>query len=262
MHLIALVFFLVAAPAFAEADCHDQTPCFVGERSYHVLEPDGWDGVTPLPVLLHFHGWQRQGTLIVRHGRIASATRKRGVLLVAPNGARRTWDFWRKDTPDRPFAEAVLKDVKARWPIDEAQIYVSGYSWGSNMAWRFVCHSGDGIAALLAISGTLDQNEDCGTAPGEVRQVYGLDDQVLAFPFGPEGDTTWPVKLWRDKYDCGEATPEAPWSARDFLTFERTTWTCAGGDVSLDVHPGGHFIPHGWIARQLDELLGLPPSYP
>ena len=32
--------------------------------------------------------------------------------------------------------------------------------------------------------------------------------------------------------------------------------------VTLDIHPGGHFIPHGWIARQLDELMGLPPSYP
>ena len=87
-------------------------------------------------------------------------------------------------------------------------------------------------------------------------------DQVLAFPYGPGGDTTWPVKLWRDSYDCGAGNGEGPWNARDFLTFERTTWTCPGGDISLDIHPGGHFIPHGWIARQLDEMLGLPPSYP
>ena len=37
---------------------------------------------------------------------------------------------------------------------------------------------------------------------------------------------------------------------------------CSAGRVSLDIHPGGHFIPHGWIARQLDELLDLPFSYP
>ncbi|MGR3460460.1 MAG: hypothetical protein ACU0AX_10460 [Roseovarius sp.] len=34
------------------------------------------------------------------------------------------------------------------------------------------------------------------------------------------------------------------------------------GHIVRDVHPGSHFIPRGWIARQLDELLGLPPSYP
>jgi len=32
--------------------------------------------------------------------------------------------------------------------------------------------------------------------------------------------------------------------------------------VTLDVHNGGHFIPHGWIARQLGEHLGLKPTYP
>jgi polyhydroxybutyrate depolymerase len=45
-------------------------------------------------------------------------------------------------------------------------------------------------------------------------------------------------------------------------SFARTAWDCDGGRVLLDVHARGHFIPRGWIARQLDELLGLPPSYP
>ena len=64
---------------------------------------------------------------------------------------------------------------------------------------------------------------------------------------------------------CSEvaSTPE-DWSAVEFLTLTRTTWSdCAGGtQVALDTHLGGHFIPHGWIARQLDELLGRSPTYP
>ncbi|WP_300032414.1 polyhydroxybutyrate depolymerase [uncultured Roseobacter sp.] len=264
----ALLSALSVMPAAAFAmgpwkdACTGQTPCEIGGRSYHVLPPDGWDGETPMPVLLHFHGWQRQGTLIVRHQRISGATRRRGVLLVAPNGLGRSWDFWRPGTPDVDFARAVLKEVRKTWPVTDDRIYVSGYSWGSNMAWRFVCEDGADIAALLAVSGTLSQTEDCPTAPAEVRQVYGLNDQVLDFPFGPGGDTEYPVSLWREKYGCADGTDQGPWAARDFLTFRRTTWDCPGGHVSLDIHPGGHFIPHGWIARQLDEMLGLPPSYP
>lgn len=250
----------LAAPALA---CTDQTPCEIGDRSYHVKEPDGWNGIDPMPVLLHFHGWQRQGTLIVQHQRISGATRRRGVLLVAPNGLGRSWDFWAPTTRDIPFTRSVLEDVKARYPVLEDQIYVSGYSWGSNMAWRFVCNDGADVAALLAISGTLPQSETCPTAPREVRQVYGLNDQVLDFPLGPGGDTTYPVKLWRDKLGCSDATQLGNWKQVSFLTLTRTTWEdCAKGFVSLDIHPGGHFIPHGWIARQLDELLGLDPSYP
>ncbi len=259
-----LLFLVLAAPASASnLKCHADIPCPLGERSYHVREPDGWDGTSALPVLVHFHGWQRTGALPVQHQRISGATRRRGVLLVAPNGLNRTWDFWRAGTRDVGFARAVLEDVKARYPVDESRIYVSGYSWGGNMAWRFVCEDGADIAALLAISGTLDQDVHCTTAPGEVRQVYGLNDQVLEFPYGPGGDTTYPVALWRGAFGCAAGQGAGSWNAVSFLTFQRTVWEdCAHGRVTLDIHPGGHFIPHGWIARQLDEMMGRPPAYP
>lgn len=262
-----LLFVLMALPAAAmgpwNRDCEGLDPCLLDDRSYHVKAPDDWDGVTPLPVLMHFHGWQRQGTLIVQHDRIAGATRRRGVLLVAPNGLRRSWDFRRPGSTDVDFARAVLEDVKSRYPVIGDQVFVSGYSWGSNMAWRFVCEDGDDIAALLAISGTLSQSETCDSAPGEVRQVYGLNDQVLRYPYGPAGEKDHAVLLWREKFGCAEGHALGSWHQVDFLTLDRTVWdTCAQGRVSLDTHPGGHFIPHGWIARQLDELLGRPNSYP
>ena len=263
--LILLLLFLLPGPRLgASTACLGDAPCLVGDRSYHVREPDGWDGKTPLPVLLHFHGWQRQGTLIVKHRRISGATRRRGVLLVAPNGHNKTWDFWRPGSPDVAFARAVLEDVKARYPVDSDRVYVSGYSWGGNMAWRFVCEDGADVAALLAISGTLDQNEDCPTAPGEVRQVYGLNDSVLPFPYGPGGDRTNPVALWRSRLKCNGGDPVGPWQAVSFLTLERTLWEdCAGeARVILDIHPGGHFIPHGWIGWQLDQMMGRDPVYP
>ena len=261
--LLLLILLPTAGAAEPSDTCHEQVPCMLGDRSYHVKEPDGWDGVSPMPVLLHFHGWARQGTLIMQHQRISGATKRRGVLLVAPNGLGKSWDFWRSNTKDVPFARAVLDEIKARYPVIADQVYVSGYSWGSNMAWRFVCEDGDDIAALLAIAGTLPQDETCTAKPREVRQVYGLGDPVLEFPFGPNGETDNAVRLWRDAFGCGEGTPAGDWQQVDFLTLTRTEWRgCDTGRVTLDTHPGGHFIPHGWIARQLDELLGLEPSYP
>lgn len=263
MRVLLLCLICLLSPQFAFSMCHGQDACPLGERSYHVRTPDGWDGESDLPVILHFHGWARQGDLIVKHQRIAGATRRRGVLLVAPNGNGRSWDFWRAGTPDVAFARAVLADVKARYPVDDAHIFVSGYSWGAAMAWRFVCEDGADIAALLSISGTLSQTESCQTAPGQVRHVHGLRDTVMDFPTGPNGERSWPVKLWRDAYECQEGRAVGTWQAVSFLTHSRTEWTrCKTGAVTLDVHPGGHFIPHGWIARQLDELLGLPLAYP
>lgn len=244
------------------AACVDQTPCQIGERSYHVREPDDWDGVTPMPVLLHFHGWKRQGTLTVRHSRIAGATRTRGVLLLGPNGLGGSWNFRNGPSGDVAFARAVIEDAARRYPIDRKQIYISGYSFGSAMAWRFVCEDGADVRALLAVAGTLRQDEDCATAPAIVRHVHGLSDRVMDFPMGPGGDTLYPVSLWRDRLACaGPGAAAGDWSVTPGDTFSRTTWTACsqGAEVTLDLHPRGHFIPVGWIARQLDELLS-PPS--
>ena len=120
--------------ALSSSACEHQTACPLGDRSYHVRPPDNWDGVTPMPVLLHFHGWGRQGSLIVKHGRISGHTKSRGVLLLAPNGLGRSWDFWDSASSDVDFAAAVIEDAATRYPIDRSQIYVSGYSYGSSMA--------------------------------------------------------------------------------------------------------------------------------
>lgn len=265
--LVLVVLVFVALPAFAtdrtDPACHEKIPCQLGDRSYHVKKPDGWDGVSPLPVLLHFHGWMRQGSLIVKHQRISGATRRRGVLLLAPNGQRKTWDFWDRDTDDVAFAAAVIEDAAKRYPIDRSQIYVSGYSYGSAMAWRYACENGADVAALLAISGTLRQDEPCPQPPREVRHVHGTADTVMDFPMGPGGDITHPVRLWRNRFGCTTAQDEGTWQAVEWLTLDRTTWTdCRMGKVTLDIHDGGHFIPHGWIGWQLDQLLGRTPAYP
>ena len=143
-----------------------------------------------------------------------------------------------------------------------SRIYVSGYSYGAAMAWRFACEGGNGVAALLAISGTIPQDEDCAQAPAEVRQVYGFADTVMRFPYGLAGDETYPVALWRDMFGCGDARREGEWQAVDWLKLDRRVWECDGGRVVLDLHPGGHFIPHGWIGWQLDQLMGRAPRYP
>ena len=77
---------------------------------------------------------------------------------------------------------------------------------------------------------------------------------------GPGGDVTYPVMLWRDRLGCGQGREINEWSVTQHDVFTRWGWeTCESGEVYLDLHARGHFIPRGWIAQQLDELLGLEP---
>ncbi len=237
--------------------CTGDTICPINERGYHVLPPDNWDGKSTLPVLIHFHGWGRQGPVPINHKHIGGVTRKAGVLLVAPNGLGKSWDFWRPGSRDTHFAKKVLDDVEKRFPIDRTRLLVSGYSWGSSMAWRFSCEAGNQVGVLLGISGTFyDQSENCETGPVEVRHVHGLKDTVMDFPFGPNGEETGPVRLWQRINDCeADATKTSNWStSQDFKRYE---WeNCASGkSVTLDVHGGGHWIAKGWLEQQLKELF-------
>ena len=258
--LVIFTFLGTTSPPINKAqaqDCIGSTPCPVGDRSYHVLPPDKWDGVTPLPILIHFHGWGRQGTVPLNHKHIGQETRKRNVLLIAPNGLGKSWDFWRPGSRDTHFTKTILNDVEKRYPVDRSKLFVSGYSWGSSMAWRFSCEAGDQVAVLLGISGTFyDQSENCDTGPVEVRHVHGLKDTVMDFPFGPNGEETGPVRMWQRINGCRPEPGEvSKWQTSQ--TYTRYQWhECSSGKtVLLDVHKGGHWIARGWLARQLDELL-------
>ena len=262
--LMLTLFFLFATTngssvlAGDAVPCEMAVPCPVGDRSFHARLPDNWDGKSSLPVLLHFHGWGRQGPLIMKHGRIAGATKKLGVLLLAPNGQGKTWNFWRPGTPDVDFALAVLDEAAKRWPIDRSRIFVSGYSYGSAMAWRFACAAGNRINTVLAVSGTIpDQSESC-ASPVNFRHVHGTRDTVMDYPFGPDGQVEGAVALWRKQNGCPDkADSLETWKAVKILSFQRHRWSnCASRkSIVLDVHNRGHFIPRFWIERQLRELL-------
>ncbi|MEM9795009.1 MAG: polyhydroxybutyrate depolymerase [Pseudomonadota bacterium] len=253
---LILLFFPMAALA-----CEGLDECQIDGRGYHVLPPDGWDGTTPLPVLLHFHGWGRQGETVMGHTRIAGATLPRGILLVAPDGLGRSWDFRQPGSRDTPFARAILDSVAVRYPTD-GRVFVSGYSWGALMAARFACESGVAVDALFLIAGAFPPGTDCDGMPARVSHVHGTTDTVLDFPYGPGGETTYAVALWRDQLACGPSTRSFDWQAVTWLTHTRHEWDCAGGLVTMDVHPASHLIPRGWLARHLDEVLGLQGSKP
>ncbi len=138
-HLILLFCFsvLLTAPAPATAQilppCGGDTVCPVGNRSYNILMPDDWDGVTPLPVMMHFHAFLRRGRTVIHHPRIGSETKPRGVMLVAPSAQHRAWRFWQDDPADIAFADAVLAGIKAR-SISRGS--VSGRRWRGAMPAR------------------------------------------------------------------------------------------------------------------------------
>lgn len=240
--------------ATATQACGIQEPCVLSERSYQALAPDNWNGDDDLPVLIHFHGWGRTGSNVVNNREIGGATRKTGVLLLAPNGYGKSWSFWREGSRDIPFVEEMIEDAAKRWPINRNRIFVSGFSYGAAMAWRLACERGGDYAAFLSIAGTLwnfEELEHC-SSPVMIRHVHGLKDTVMDLPLGHGGDPLYSVSPWLKRNGCSKK-PDA--TSTEGI-FSKNVWTvCTSGhDVELELHNSGHIIPKGWMKRQLQRL--------
>ena len=247
MRILILALLLLIPGSFAAA-CGGEGACEIGSRSYRAQPPAGWDGASPLPVLLHFHGWGRQGRNVIRNTRIATAAAENGLLLIAPDGINKSWNFWGESTRDADFVDRVLSDAARRWPIDRERVYVSGFSYGGAMAWRLACLRGDAFAGYLPIAGGLWRQSDvqC-TGPVRLAHVHGLDDTVYGLPIGPFDEIEDGVLLWRRMNQVSEP-PER-------FAHERYDCRVWREGLTLCTHEGGHFIPKDWLGWMLPQIM-------
>ena len=249
MRFVVLLFIaLFTTPALS---CGGEGACEIGSRSYRALPPPVWDGASPLPVLLHFHGWGRQGRNVVRNKRITEAAAQNGLLLLAPDGIGKSWSFWNPEaTRDVDFIDAVLDDAARHWPIDRRRIYVSGFSYGGAMAWRVACARGDAFAGYLPIAGGLWRQSDARCqGPVRLAHVHGLNDTVYGLPIGPEEPIEDGVRLWR-RMNGADGRPD---------TYSHARYSCLDWppDLTLCTHDGGHFIPKDWLSFMLPRIMAV-----
>lgn len=248
-------------PSLTPSVCGDDISCEVGDRSYAARTPAGWNGTDPLPVLIHFHGWGRQGRIPARSPRVFGATNETGVLLLAPDGLGKTWGFSPWEDHDIRFTEDLLADAQRRWPIDRSKVFLSGYSFGSLMALAVACDSGDKYTAVLGIGGLLDYAgpSRCKTGPVSIRNVHGLRDNVIDLPTRDDPDPALGMLPWLEISGCDltRRTATNVSTVAPINEYTEHRWTdCANGkEVQIDIHGRGHFIPKGWIKRQLIDLL-------
>ncbi|MEM8813537.1 MAG: polyhydroxybutyrate depolymerase [Pseudomonadota bacterium] len=245
----------VSAQEKPDYPCGLEEACYVGERFYRALPPVGWDGRTPLPVLIHFHGWKRVSSHPLKNPKVLEAINGNGALLVAPEGMNNTWDFTDHLNRDVPFVRAVIADVAKRFPIDAARIYATGFSFGAAMSWRLACDAGDLIAGILPAAGTLlnQAEQTCPTGPVHVMVAHGLKDTVMRLPTAPDGNPNAGVELWRRTNQCG-AAPDHETILNGHVC--RVWSSCQSGkEILLCLHDGGHVVPHGWIEQALYRAL-------
>lgn len=260
-----LALALAGSPALADG-CGAGGRCEVEGGYYLAAPPPGWDGESPLPLVVYFHPWNSSPESAFRNTAMLRAVHRRGALFVAPYA--RT-GYWRQIGAGRAeggrdedaYVRAVMADVAARWPVDRARSLASGFSRGASMVWNVACYAGELFRAYAPIAGGFWHStpETCPSGPVNMRHIHGTSDGEVAFDTVgiynsmpvPEG-----LDLYRRLNGCAAAEPAPSTDAR--LECDRWSGCTSGRVLELCLHGGGHSIPAEWVAEGLDWMLALP----
>ncbi|MEM9228033.1 MAG: alpha/beta fold hydrolase [Pseudomonadota bacterium] len=267
--LLTALTIALALPAWSQnALCGPEAPCTIDGGDYHLMAPDGWDGATPLPALVFFHGFRSSGASVFRSAGLKRTFGGQGFLVIAPNGAKRPGTDIRA-WPARPdvgrddvaFTLDVVEDVARQVPLARDSVYVTGFSAGGSMAWMMACYAGERFAGFASVAGALRRPNPapvCPTGPVRMLQIHGFADaQVPLEGRGirdwHQGDVFESLSLVRRTNEC-RSNPDAisigdPFSCREWSS-------CAGGGVKMCLHTGGHGLPAGWTDLALDWFMG------
>ncbi len=221
------------------------------ERTYLLALPTGYDGRTPAPVVLDFHGFKADKETQEGRSAMGRLGADRGFVVVTPDalGEPRRWN-----TPGAPeaaddfgFVAALLDDLGAQLCLDPGRVYAAGHSNGAEFAAALVCRQAPRFAGVAMVSSTSLATCPPGTAPATMA-VHGTADPSVPYAGGViSGSTTRvpPATRVIDEYARRYACAPAVLRTVAGMGVERSRRTgCAGGaEVVLDTVVGG---THAW----------------
>ena len=257
--------WLTPGPAMAQETCGAGGKCTVEGGYYLAAIPDTWDGTSALPLVVYFHGWNGSPEGTFRNRAMVNGVTRRGAIFVAPFA--RT-GYWRQigtgraegGRDERAFVNAVVADIKKRWPIDERRTMASGFSRGASMVWNVACYAGNLFAAYVPIAGGFwnSNPEACPTGPVNLRHIHGLSDTVVAFDevgIYNSMPITEGMQFLRGLNQCRKE----PDRETAYKRYSCNTWSSCGSKKQLELclHPKGHSIPAEWVAEGFDWMQDL-----
>ncbi len=238
-------------------------------RSYELYVPPSYDGTSPLPVVLNFHGLTSSGLLQQEGTKMDELASREGFLVAYPNGLDSSWNAGvccgrsaETNVDDVGFTRVVIEDLGERGCIDEARVYATGMSNGGFLSHRLACEAADLIAAAAPVAAVLGIEESAcdPSRPIPIVQINGTADPLVAYEGG--GLTDSPSA--QDSIDG--------WIARDsctgepVLTYENGAATCetvgdCDGEASVtlcSIEGAGHCWPGQPCPERLGSLVGEP----
>jgi polyhydroxybutyrate depolymerase len=243
------------------------------ERRYELTVPAGYDGRTPLPIVLALHPLSVPHEIAVSMAGFADMAVQHDFIGVAPSGRLDgTTPYWLAapsvDNYDVEFIAELLDLLEAELCVDRARVYSTGMSNGGQMSSLLACRLPDRITAVAPIAGA-EFPETCRGRPVPVIAFHGTADPIVTYDGGGlnatriADDQHWkgntptglPVhggvdaamRTWASHNRC-DPTPVEEQVAPEV---RRRTWSHCDADTVLYVIDGGG---HAWPGKPVPQF--------
>jgi polyhydroxybutyrate depolymerase len=162
-------------------------------RRYELHVPPAYDGRTPLPLVLNFHGFTSNATRQREFSQMDMTADSRGFVVAYPDGLDVSWNAgvccWMSavnGVDDVGFVRAVINDIAERGCIDRSRVYATGMSNGGFLSHRLACEASDVIAAIGPVAGVLgiDSSACTPSRPVPVIHFHGTADYLVRYDGG------------------------------------------------------------------------------
>jgi len=269
---VRFVFVVAAAAAVAafSSSLHAQGACAIAaasgvseqrltssgrERTYRLFVPPGYDGRTPLPLVLDMHGSGGTADRQAATSQFEALAASEGVLVATLQAAAEGNRWNVPITSERPddvlYVSDVIDDVAKRACTDERRVYATGFSGGARMSSLLACKLNDRIAAIAPMAG-LRWPDRCEGRAVPVLTFHGLADPQNTYDGhvasrAGEWDESVPEALagWAKHNKCkGDAVLDDPPGPLSTLSYKG----CAA-EVRLVRIDG---LVHTWARNEVD----------
>jgi polyhydroxybutyrate depolymerase len=235
------------------------------ERHFIYVVPAAYDGKTPVPVVLIFHGAGNTGALMESTLGFTELQSRKCFLAVYPDGIDKAWNGGREEpttlesarSDDVGFVSALIDAMGAKFKVDPKRIYATGSSNGAIFCETLAVRLSERIAAIGPVNGTLGPSVS-GKFPLK-HPVSVISFNGTADPFVPFMGVEIPghkllsapdtIAFWvkADACDTAPSVTEIPKAVPDDGTAVRRLDFANGRDgtevVAYIIAHGGHTWP-------------------
>jgi predicted esterase len=177
-------------------------------RTYYVQLPASYSSSKQYPVIFQFHPMGGSAEQALTMYRISTGLPD--AIYVTPQGLSSggSTGWANSNGQDIAFTKAMLADVQAKYCVDSARIFSTGFSYGGMMSFAVGCEMSDVFRAIAPMSGALYSDFNCKGTGHAIAMwgSHGLSDTVVPIADGRAARD----KILKQNHCGSETTPIDP----------------------------------------------------